>query len=369
MKTKNICIALLISAGLLAAGCDKLGSSKKDESSADDSKKKDDSKKSDKKSDTKSSADAKADGTAAPSGAATAAPAPVAAGDAKAAAHLPSDCEIGVHFQVGKLISNAAFQKDVVPSLDEMLATEKPKDKDFADFQGFMKDAGLDWKKSIQDVAVCVTSLEKSPQWALAIGGDIKPDSILPALEKHQGKSKLEPIDVGGVKGLGDKKGSIVQLSDGTIVFSETKDFLAKLVPSGDGASKLKLDLGKELSFAVSEAGMKAAFATGKKAPDEFQAIQHVEGSIDLGSGKAVVRLATGSAEAAKKLDALLTLMKSQFEKQAAGNKFGEADALKGTTSKIEGNDVLIESAIPAGTLDKAAAALGEQLKKSKGKM
>jgi hypothetical protein len=259
--------------------------------------------------------------------------------------------------------------KEVVPLVDDILANPKPKDKDFADFQGFLKDAQLDWKKSLQDVAVCVADIDKKPTWAMIVGGDIKPDTILPALEKHQGKSKLEPIDVARVKGLGDKKAAVVQLADGSIGFSETKDFLAKIVPTGDGAQKLKLDLGKELSFSVSEAGMKAALSSGKRAPDELQAIQHVEGSIDLGSGKSVIRLATGGADAAKKLDALITMMKSQFEKQAKGNQFGEADALKSLSSKIEGNDVVLEAALPAGTLEKAAGALAEQLKKTKSKM
>jgi hypothetical protein len=61
----------------------------------------------------------------------------------------------------------------------------------------------------------------------------------------------------------------------------------------------------------------------------------------------------------------MLVLMKSEF-KQKLGPKseFGEAKALEGATSKVEGKDVLIDVALPAEMMDQGAKAAAEQLSK-----
>ena len=71
----------------------------------------------------------------------------------------------------------------------------------------------------------------------------------------------------------------------------------------------------------------------------------------------------------ATKLNALLILMKDEFAKKPSSNTFGEGDALKSATSRIEGNDVVIEATFPPTALDGAAKLLAGELKKAKTKL
>ncbi len=74
-----------------------------------------------------------------------------------------------------------------------------------------------------------------------------------------------------------------------------------------------------------------------------------------------------GTPEDAKKLDALITLMKDEFVKKA-GTGPG-ADALKTLTSHTDGSNVTVEISTPQAAYDQALDMAGAQIKAAKAKL
>ena len=358
---------MLMIASISEVGCDKLGlGKKKDETSADGTSKKS------KKDDDDDSPSKKKDDKPATSAAAAPEPgAPSVGGPAtKATSHLPSDCQIVVHVSVTKLVQNPSLGKEVMPLLDQMLAMPAPKDASWKEFEAFVKDASIDPRKTISDVAICVTEIGSGAKWGMTVGGTMAPGTIIPAFEKHKpATSKMHQADVSGLEAYVSDGLSVVQLTDGTVALAGKEDGLARLVPSSDAAAAYKLDPSKEIAFTVTESGMKAALGSGKKAPDEFASVRRADGYIDLTAGKSFVRLACGTPDAAKKLDALLTLMKDKVQKEVKDDRFGQSEALSNASSRMEGGDVIIESTVSPAALDKLAASLAAELRKAKDRL
>jgi hypothetical protein len=364
MNTKHVLLGLVLAFGIPAFGCGSEAKKDKDESAESDK-----SEKKDKKKDKgeKASGSATAAPTAAPGGGATA---PTAAAGS-AFAHLPADCQVAVTFDLGKMLAHPAFQKEVAPLLEQIVATPSPKDEEFKKFQAFVQKTGTS-PKSVKTVSVCVKGLDQpgaDGDWGFVLGGDFKPDSIVPALEEHKDPTD-KVIEVEGKKAITSDKATVGQFSDATIGLAKTLDIFKALSGSNDHATALyKMDTTKELAFAAAESLIVAKIKNDPKTPEPFKGLKKVSGFADLAANKVTMRLTVGSADEATKLNALLILMKDEFAKKPSSNQFGEGDALKSATSRIEGNDVVVEATFPATSLDGAAKLLAEELKKAKSKI
>lgn len=280
--------------------------------------------------------------------------------------HLPSDCDVVVGLDVKGVMGQKAVKNEILPLVDEAIAKKDAKDDDFKDFQAFLKDAKIDPKKTVSSIAVCVRGVPDQPKWGMALAGDFKKESIIKAMEKHldaSDKKKITEID--GRKAISDDKLTLGQADNGTVVMGDDKSlFQAMAKESNSFKSKYKLPVDKHLSFAVPDGLVSRMVKADSGAPKEFGSIKDVVGSVDLSSGKAIVRLATKSEDDAEKLNALLVLMKSEFQKKMGSqNDFGEADALKNAKSRQDGKDVIIEVSLPDGTLDKGVEALAKEMK------
>lgn len=369
-RTKHLLVPILSLSlfGLLPAlsGCDslkeKLGmeEAKKEKKDDDDKKKKD----KDEEEDDEDKKEAKGDSSAAPSASgapSSGGPLPAAG---KAASHLPADCDVAMTMNVAKILAHPSFSKSVVPALEDALKKVSTTGDDAAKTDAFLKDTGIN-AKSFTDVAMCVKDTgADDPAVSAAFAGDIKADSIVPAIEKADASvsSKIKEID--GRKAISDTEVTLGQLSDGTIALGTTEELFKGLSATNDNATaKYKLDTGKELAFSVSESLIQKSMSKGGSAPPELKSIKAVSGVLDLAGSKLSIRVTTGSADEAKKLESLFNLMKTQMGSQMAGAPPGTADALKNATTKIDGSDLWIESTFPAATVDSLATLLADAIK------
>jgi hypothetical protein len=361
-------LAVLLGLGLMGAGCDQLGlgsTEKAEADEADDSDEKDsdededededekDSKKKKKKKKDKKSADDDED-----------------EGDDEdeavhAYVHLPDDCDVVVALDVKSLLAQKSVKKELLPLIEDAVTKKDVKDDDFKDFQGFLEDAKIDPKKTVSDLAVCVRGVPDRPKFGVALAGSFKKETIVKAFEKRlKASEKKDVIEIDGRKAISDDKMTLGQAADGTVVFGDDKSlFTAMAKESSHYKSKYDLPVDKDLAFSVPDGLAKRLASADSGAPKEFAAIKDVVGSLDLSKGKAIIRLATKSADDAEKLNALLVLMKGEFKKDlGSSNSFGEADALESAKSRQDGKDVVIEVSLPDGALDKGVEALAKEM-------
>lgn len=366
MRSIFLALTLAIGAPVLLGGCDKLkeltgdskSQAKKDDDDDDDDKKKQ-KKKKDKETEKDDGNSAKADNTAGPSS-------PVVASGSASSAHMPSGCQVVITANLAKLMAHPAVEKEIVPLLEEILANPAPKNNGTKKLQEFMKVTGISLK-NIHNAAFCAIAFTPGTggdSFAMAVGGDIKPDSIIPALEKSN--LGFNPIEVDGRKALSGKDGEAGgQFADGVVGLATSVEIYKAMSAPGAAGAAHRIDPSRELSFSLSEGLLKKSLRDDKKTPEPMKAVKTASGFIDLTGGKAEARLVTGSPDEAKKLDGLVALLAGEFEKDQKPGSLEEL-LFKTVKSRVEGNDVVIELPIPELMLTQGAALLAAELKKAK---
>ena len=373
MRSSNIFAGFFVSVAFLLSGCDdikdKLGMAEKKESaSKEDSKDKKDKKKDadDEEEDEKPKAGSSAS-AAAPASASAAPTAPSAplGAPGKAAAHLPSDCDGVVTLNIAKVLAHPAFASQVVPALDEAMKKASTEGPEAAKVDAFFKETGIS-PRAFSDIALCIKDGGSEPLVGFVAAGSITPDSIVPAIEKGDPSAKDKIKDLDGRKVLSDGKFTLGQYSDGSLGFAQTDDMFRAMGGTGDAATaKYRIDGNKEISLVIPE-GSIAKLAKGQ-APAELSSVKSISISLDLTGGKAVVRAATTSADEAKKLEAMFNLLKSEAGGKLAGAPPGTAELLKSATTRVEGNDLVIEAALPADAMSSLATLIAAGLKEESG--
>ena len=358
-------LALVSAFALVAPACGDKAEEKKEDSKKDDAKK-DDKKDRDKKDPaTTGTAAASGTPTAAASAAPTAAPVlDVPSGRADALGHIPAGCEAVLSVDIAKIAKHRAVSKDIVPRL-ETLASAESKDPGVQRFQSFSKETGFKLQ-GLGNLGLCVdTEGGGEPLWTVLIGSDLKSGSFVPALEKAMDPAKKATLgEIDGVKTISDGKGTFVQFADGVIGIAPTADRLKASLKPGADLTAYKLDRAKELSFFLGKALITSDLAKKfGKASDMVKDIEDVTGSIDLPAGKVQMTLRTASADGAKTLDALVTLMKAEFSKdKRIPAQFGLLEAVKSIAARIDGNNVILEMTFPAASIDEAVKLLATQI-------
>jgi hypothetical protein len=370
MRTKTFLASFFVSMSFLLTGCDqvkeKLGmADKKEEASKDDDKKDKKKKKSnDEEEDEKpsSSASAATSASAAPSSSPAATPSgPIG----QAASHLPGDCDAVVTLNVSKILAHQAFASQVVPALDEALKKASTEGKEAAKVDSFLKATGMS-HRNIQDVAVCVKDASPEPSFGMVMAGGFQPDSVVPAFEKADPSVTDKIKDLDGRKVVSDAEMTLGQYTDGSIALAKTPEFFKAMTNTGDAlTSKYKVDGSKELVLAFPEGSIaKLSNSAGKPLPPELSGLKAMTLTLDLAGNKFVIRAVTTSPDEAKKLEAFITLAKSQGGGAMAGLPPGTADILKNLATRIEGNDLIVEAPIPPEAIQSVATLAAEALRK-----
>lgn len=341
-----------------------------------------DSKKSDKKDDASEKDDKDAKSAKKPGGSATPATsssggaalpsepptAPVAG--AGAAAHLTADCDIAGRLDVTKLLAHPGFKKDIVPVIDEILATPNPKDEKFKKVQVFLKENNLDYKTALKDIVFCVQDVAGDTKFAVAVGGTFKPETLVEAIDKQRTEKKVPIIDIDGRKAFSDEKFTAGQLADGTVVLSDKLELFKAMNATGDAATRIyKLDAGKVMTAGTSEEALTKAFAAKppKKGGELFALMKTVRMNADLDANKTTIVIGCKSPEDATKLNAYITVAMSEFEKNPGKAPFPNAETLlKATKTSVSGSDVTLEVSQDQAETDQAIKYAAEELRKLK---
>jgi len=353
-------LAVLCVTGLLCGACSKSDESKGQTSSGE----------------AKPAAKASGAGSAATATASSAADvkAPAAASvaaDPKAAYnHLPPDCDVVARIDISKLMSQPAMAKEVTPLLDQIAKKPDAKSPDFKAFQGFLTEAGIDLKSSFKSAALCVRGVAQQAKFSFVVAGDLKPETIVAAMEKAPVKGKKPTVvDIDGRKAISDAKFTMGQAADGALVFSDDKALFQATTGINDNyRAKYQLPLEGDFGLAVAQGLAKSMGEKDKSMPKEFGGVDRVTASVDLTASKAFARLTCTSPDEATKLNAMLVLMKAQFkDKLGAAAKGGlgqggELKALENAASKVEGSTVTIDVTLPAEMMDQAAQLVAVQL-------
>lgn len=364
MIKRALSLGLTLGILSLAPAC---GDSKNDRKN-DSSEKKDDAK------DDKSAK--KSDGSAKPatSGSAAALPAekPTATA-ASAAAHLTADCDIAGRLDVTKLLEHPGFKKELVPLIDEILATPNPKDEKFKKVQVFLKENGLDYKTALKDIVFCVQDVAGDRKFAAAIGGTFKPETLVAAIDKQRTEKKVPIIDVEGRKAFSDDKFTFGQVADGTVVISDKLELFKAMNATSDAATRVyKLDTDKLMTAGTSEEALTKAFAAKppKKGGELFALMKTVRMNIDLDANKTTIVIGCKSAEDATKLNAYITVALSEFGKDPSKAPFPNSEKLlKATKTSLSGSDVTIQVSQDQAETDQAIKYAAEELRKLKGEI
>lgn len=371
MKTKhNLALSLFLSSSLLFGAASLVACG--DKASKDDkaeSKDKDDKDKKDDKS-AKASGSA-APGSAAPTGAGKPAPtgsSPTAASGTSAAAHLPAGCGLAMTLDMAKVWAHPAVAKDITPKLEAILSTpaSKPEPKKF---QEMLKELNLG-PKSLSSVALCVGVGGADKAFSLFVGGDLKPNTLLPAFKKlveAEGKGKekdFQEVDGNTVLTLNDD--FVGQYSDGVLGISDTLELWKSGSATGTNAAGYKLAQGHDLGLYLAQSTIEKELMKGRKGDELFKEMKEVTAFVDLGTRTVNLRISCKDAEGAKKLDAMISLAKGELMKDTSKVPFGLDKALKDMTQKLDGTDLVFESQIPEESLNTGIAALAAQLDKAK---
>jgi len=219
-------------------------------------------------------------------------------------------------------------------------------------------------------------SVQDKHSFGVIISAGLKADSLIPAIEKLDEKKKATFEDLDGHKIAVADDMIIGQASDGDVVIAGSKDLFKKLSTS-TGMSSAPLDGAKFLSFGVRAEAVQTAVAlatAGKKndekaekAMEPLKHIKDISGFQDLGSGKTEIVANCDSADDAKGVEALVTLMKNEFAGKMPDPK--AADALKALASKTDGSKVVLDIVTPKEMFDEQIAKFGQILKAQKAKM
>jgi hypothetical protein len=317
MRSTVLVLVLAMSAPVTLTGCDQLkdllGDKKASTSKEDDDH---DARKpkQDKDLDEGDSKSAKSDSSSAPS--------PPASVGQSSTAHMPAGCEFVVTMNLSKVTSHPAVTKELLPVVQDLLATPSPKDPGVKKLQAVAKTTGLSLK-SLQNLAYCSIhhTKGKGPDtYAMAIGGDFKPETIIPAFEKTEDPGTV--LDIDGRKALKDKTGAVAgQFGDAVFGLGSNTDVFKSM--STTPSSAYQIDPSRDLSFVMNERFIKTFLKEDAKELKGIKAMTGASGWIDLSAAKVEVRLITGSPDDAKKLDRLIALFAGDF---AAEQKPGSVE-------------------------------------------
>jgi hypothetical protein len=293
----------------------------------------------------------------------------------KAYTHLPSGCDAVMRLDVAAVLKADAFKKHVLPALEEQAKS----DADSKKFDAFLKDAGIDPKKSIKDVVLCATNLSGSePNVVVIAGGELSAGAVIPAMQKHAKAGELkEPRDVGGLQVLEGKNEPfmVAQASDGAILFGNKVELLTAAAKAKSGDKEYGLALDKELVGLVAAKAIQKALSEGGGS-NPFAAMMKGAGkltvSVSLGTNVMEARITMGSAaeaqEAATGLGAFVELAKAGAAE--GGSKQGpEAigqDLVKSLKLTAEGKDLVAKITMPASTVEDVAKEMAKGIREAK---
>lgn len=297
--------------------------------------------------------------------------------------HVPQGCDVVVRANVAQMMDVPAVKTHLLPVLEEMQLSAAT-DPDARDADELLSSAGIDAKKDLKDVAVCVkgVSLPKSQQKVLLVlGGDLRPETVVAAWEKVDRRTAERPAvtrsDGRAVGRARMQDGDTIiagQAADAAIVLTNDEGLFAGAVKESSAyQTDYALPVTSEASVSVGPAVMRDAVAGGGPNPflRDLNAITRIVGTASLAEARLELRLGTSSAQAAKGLLDVYNLVFGPMLKQQIGGlkeKAPGADVLAKAQPRIDGTDFVLSAQGTSADVEAAAKELARILREERKK-
>ena len=289
-----------------------------------------------------------------------------------ATAHLAKDCEIIARIDVAGLLGAAPVKDNLVPALEEAKNKEAKDEKDKS-FKAFLAETGIDPLKDIKELALCVKGLaggKKTTTFALIASGNLKADSVVPAvLKTAKDKEKFKETEIGGVKALTNDKGDMFmgQAKDGVFVVAMSKEAFEGALGTSDVASEMKLPTDQTLSVVAPAAAIKAAmsdFPGDNPLKAHMDKIEKVVTSVNVATSMIETRITMTDDKAPAELGGVLKMMMQELgKKPATGPDAAIMGMMNDAKFDYQGKDMIVTLKLPMDQLTALAKQGAEQIR------
>jgi hypothetical protein len=297
--------------------------------------------------------------------------------------HVPPGCDVVARANVAQMLDVPAVKAHLVPVLDEMQVSAVT-DPDARALDALLRASGIDAKRDLKDVAVCMKGAglpESQQKLLLVIGGDLRPETVVPALEQSERRSADKPVvtksDGRLVLRMRSSDGDAIiagQAADAAIVLTNDESLFAGAVKESPSyQSEYALPTATEVAIVAGPAVMRDAMSGGGPNPflQDLNAITRVVGTASLAEARLELRLGTTSAQAAKGLLDVYNLVLGPMLKQQIGGakeKTPGANVLSSAQPRIDGNDFVLSAQGTSADVDAAARELARILREERKK-
>lgn len=297
--------------------------------------------------------------------------------------HVPQGCDVVARANVAQMMDVPAVKTHLLPVLEEMQISAAT-DPDARAADELLSSAGIDARKDLKDVAVCVKGVglpESQQRFLFVLGGDLRPETVVAAWEKVSRRKAERPAvtkaDGRAVGRARTRDGDTIiagQAADAAIVLTNDEALFAGAVKeSAAYQTDYALPVTSEASVSVGPAAMRDAMAGGGPNPflRDLNAITRIVGTASLAEARLELRLGTSSAQAAKGLLEVYDLVFGPMLKQQIGGlkeKAPGADVLAKAQARIDGTDFVLSAQGTSADVEAAAKELARILREERKK-
>lgn len=283
--------------------------------------------------------------------------------------HLPKGCEAVIRVDLKGIMAVEAIKQHVIPAIDKQAKDSEDADK----MARFLFTAGLDPKKDITEVAVCLKSLDGNVPTAVGVvGGRLKENGIVDAIIKHAKKGEFkDPKDEGGLKVLEavDDPVFVTQAKDAAVLIGNNLDLVKEASKTGDAHEGYKIPLEEQIVGIITEdAVKKLAGKAGAQNPfgDKMKGAGRMLFTASLDTGAVSARLGMPDEASAKELaDAIkgfIDLIKSAPGGSGSSDQVAK-ELMDKMTIAAEGKELVVKLTVPKKMIEDAAKEMAKNIK------
>ena len=279
--------------------------------------------------------------------------------------HLPGSCQIVAHLDVKGALRSPVFQRQVAPALEAAVQGETDEDK----LTATLVAARLDPRKDIESAALCVQRIEgRDADFVLILGGRIRPQVVLRALELHGSTGRFQRRVAGDLNVL-DVVGTTTKISqadDGALIFGNSEDLVRAASASSPDWNRWALPVSEQIALVATRAGLQAASEmAGSTHPLASTLAKANRGearfSLNTGQLSALLDLGTEKSanDAARGLNLVLLGAKIQLLRDPETR-----DIIRSVAIGTQGSQLTGTVTVPPAVLDDAARELAETIQR-----
>jgi len=285
--------------------------------------------------------------------------------------HLPGNCEAVIRVNVASLLAVPAVKERIVPALDEQVR----RDPDAGKLAAFLTTARLDPKRDLEEAVVCLLDVDsKEPEVLAIIGGSLKRNGVVEALQLHADKDEIKPLrEVSGLKIIEarDEPFFISQAADGAILLANKESLLFLAEKPSQAYEAYELKLSEQASGLVTAAAMRS-INDGLGPRNPLGATTRNLGkamlTVSLDTGKVSARVCFGTANDASEAAGAANVLLGGARREPMPD-LSQKELVDSLTVRAEGEEVVGELVLPKRMIDDAAREIAEGIREADQKL